>query len=65
MADPHKIVIQTEIFGAAVEVRIRPVPGGPGHDREFRTVAAAREYACRLAAATGWGVVDLCDGEAT
>jgi hypothetical protein len=65
MADDHTIVVQAEIFGAAVEVLVRPTPIGPGHDREFATVAAAREYAERLAGATGWRIADLLeDGDA-
>lgn len=62
MADQHVILVQHELFGEAVEVRVKPTPIGPGHDREFTTYAAARDYADRLSRATGWPVADLCAG---
>jgi hypothetical protein len=62
MADHHTIVVQHEIFGAAFEVRVTPTPLAVGHDREFHTIAEARAYAERLAAATGWRIADLLGG---
>jgi hypothetical protein len=62
MASNHTIVVEHEIFGESIEVRVKPAPGGPGHDRAFASCAAARDYADRLSRATGWPVADLCIG---
>jgi hypothetical protein len=62
MADHHTIVVQHEIFGAAVEVLVKPTPTGIGHDREFRSLSEARHYAAELSAATGWRIADLVEG---
>ncbi|TPG13183.1 hypothetical protein EAH84_07220 [Sphingomonas oligophenolica] len=54
---PPSIVVADEPFGA-FDVTVTPPPAGIGHDREFRTRAAAIAYALRLGDANGWPVVD-------
>jgi hypothetical protein len=61
---PYKIVTDYEKFGYGFNVTVRPVPIGTTYDRHFRWLGEARDYAQRLAAATGWPVSDLCDDEA-
>ena len=57
------ILIAPEPFGCGVDVLVLPPPSGPGHDREFPTVAAARAYAADLSAAMGWPVADHCGAD--
>jgi len=60
----HTILIKHEIFDdRIIEVTVQPPPAGIGHDREFFSLPAAREYADRLAEATGWELRDLCGDE--
>jgi hypothetical protein len=57
------ISIEVEPFGFGADVRIVPPTGGPGHDREHRSLPDARRYASLLSKATGWRLVD-CAGDA-
>lgn len=52
------IEVQVEPFCYGFDVRVVPAPVGVGHDREFRTIPEARNYAALLARATGWPVID-------
>lgn len=58
------IVIRKEGFGEAVEVVIIPTPLVVGHDCEFRSHAAAIEYARRLSRTMGWRIHDQIGGAA-
>ena len=54
----HVVIVEPEVFGLAIEVRIEPPISGECLDREFEAIALARRYAMAVAEEHGLLVVD-------